>query len=465
MNNKTKKYSFYKDFKEQPGSLNYGERLYYQNMERQKKNKENLEKLKEEKQKEEEKENTFHPKIGKKSKQLAQRKPNVKIEDRLLALGKNQHEKKIKEMAENKINQKSKLTFKPTIPESSEIIGEIKRKNRLDELQNTFAQIPVLQHTVDKPKKISENHNDSREEYHSSEKQESFSFDGEGNNPEEIIKDDDENISIPLSTIQKQKTEEESSDFSMLNSNNLNPPNHISKQSRISYSSSKKDSRKSACEFHPDKNIHDFLYLEAKLKEKRKKNERDKIMAEICPFKPNITSDYKPQREEETTDQFFSRMAKAKEKPEEEIIINPKAPILDVKTGQVLFKPRISKGNFPSIPRNDKALKRQINEKEKKQREIQKSIKDKNRIFLDHSKEIIYRMKIDRFKEIFDSLDSDHDGFISSSKIQLSTLDHEILEGIIPLLKELQENGQEITFKEFCLEADKLINVQIFPPK
>ena len=90
---------------------------------------------------------------------------------------------------------------------------------------------------------------------------------------------------------------------------------------------------------------------------------------------------------------------------------------------------------------------------------------EKKKIFLERSMEIIMKMKFERYKEIFNLLDSDHDGLISSNKIKLSTLDQDLLEAMTPLLEDLQESNETMSFKQFCLKVDKLLSIKIFADK
>ena len=48
---------------------------------------------------------------------------------------------------------------------------------------------------------------------------------------------------------------------------------------------------------------------------------------------------------------------------------------------------------------------------------------------------------MEAFKHIFSTLDSDHDGLISSMKIDITLIDSQLLEAISPVLIELEELG------------------------
>ena len=67
------------------------------------------------------------------------------------------------------------------------------------------------------------------------------------------------------------------------------------------------------------------------------------------------------------------------------------------------------------------------------------------------------KMKHKKYKEIFNLLDSNQNGFISSSNIQLEKIDGNILNNISPILEELNQSKKKMNFKEFCLKIDKLM--------
>ena len=88
---------------------------------------------------------------------------------------------------------------------------------------------------------------------------------------------------------------------------------------------------------------------------------------------------------------------------------------------------------------------------------------EKKQQWLSRSMNIVMKMKIIKYKEIFDLLDGDGDGFVSYDKVKLSDVDNSILIAITPLLEEITKNKEEMmTFKEFVVIADKYIANQIF---
>ena len=71
-------------------------------------------------------------------------------------------------------------------------------------------------------------------------------------------------------------------------------------------------------------------------------------------------------------------------------------------------------------------------------------------------------MKINKYKFLFECLDSDRDGLISYDKIKLTGINDDILTVISPLLEELYENKKSLNFKIFCSKVDKLFSNQKF---
>ena len=81
----------------------------------------------------------------------------------------------------------------------------------------------------------------------------------------------------------------------------------------------------------------------------------------------------------------------------------------------------------------------------------------KRNLYLKNSMAIIIKKKTEKIQTIFNLLDSDNDGFISSEKIKLSNLNQQTLVLLTPLLEELQSNKDNMTFKEFYEKAEPLL--------
>ena len=79
-----------------------------------------------------------------------------------------------------------------------------------------------------------------------------------------------------------------------------------------------------------------------------------------------------------------------------------------------------------------------------------------------HLKNIVCYRKKHEYKEIFNILDSDKDGYISYKNIKLSELNEDVLQSLTPLFEDLQKKGNYIDLKEFCIKADDLLALKIF---
>ena len=75
---------------------------------------------------------------------------------------------------------------------------------------------------------------------------------------------------------------------------------------------------------------------------------------------------------------------------------------------------------------------------------------------------IVEGKKHERLERIFQLLDDDDDGIISSSKICINNLPGNVLKIISPLLIEMEEMQLELIFEDFYKAADKLYSVSLF---
>jgi len=75
------------------------------------------------------------------------------------------------------------------------------------------------------------------------------------------------------------------------------------------------------------------------------------------------------------------------------------------------------------------------------------------------SHQIIENIKRKKLCEIFKLLDSDGDGYISSTKIDIASVGTDILEAFAPLLCEMEELNQTLSLQEFIEAAEKLLKV------
>jgi hypothetical protein len=197
--------------------------------------------------------------------------------------------------------------------------------------------------------------------------------------------------------------------------------------------------------------LHEYLYQEANIKKSKKSEQLKEYMQQVYPFKPTMSEKAKKIDRKETQKEFIARLNNVR-KSAEEIIVKMK---------ENNFKPNVSRG--PRLSRDSDSSfydQRLTKEKDKLNKEEIKNNLEKKKIWMENSMKSVLKMKIEKYKEIFDLLDSDKDGIISSKNIRLSNLDEATLQTLTPLLQELQSKNMD--FKAFCLEADKYLAVKIF---
>ena len=65
------------------------------------------------------------------------------------------------------------------------------------------------------------------------------------------------------------------------------------------------------------------------------------------------------------------------------------------------------------------------------------------------------KMKIDKYQKIFNLVDRNNTGILSTKNLNLSLLSNEQLELLTPFLIELQKKRRDMNFKEFCILIDR----------
>ena len=217
----------------------------------------------------------------------------------------------------------------------------------------------------------------------------------------------------------------------------------------------KSDEERRSYTCNPNKNIYDCLYLESKIDKIMKEKNLKKELNERFTFKP-LTSNF-IKNKNENKKEFFERMSSNKQK----MHINRKK---EYKKNS--FKPKVNRGpkneNQREINENLKGFydKRLIKEGEELKKNEIKNSKEKKKYYLKKSSELIHKMKLEKFKILFEKLDSDKDGLISYDKIKLTGINNDILALISPILKELYDNKTNIDYKIFGDKVDKLLTNQ-----
>ena len=210
---------------------------------------------------------------------------------------------------------------------------------------------------------------------------------------------------------------------------------------------------------NPNTNIYDCLYLESKIDKIIKERKLNKQLNERYTFKPLITNFAKNilKEKNENKKEFIERISSNKHK-----YIDKKKECYNKNS----FKPKISRG-----PKNEKQReinenlkgyydKRLIKNEEELQKKEIKNSKEKENYYLKKSSDLIYKMKLEKFKLLFEKLDSDKDGLISYDKIKLTGINNDILTLISPILKEMYENKVKIDYKIFSDKVDTLLTNQ-----
>lgn len=216
------------------------------------------------------------------------------------------------------------------------------------------------------------------------------------------------------------------------------------------------------------KSIHEVLYAESKLNQIKQTKRLNEHMEKVYPFKhvnrskSPVYKEISERRKFENKQDFVNRLYNSKKVEEELIVQRERASKLIEDTK--LFKPKISRGPLDQNRREitvnlDGFYDQRLIDKKVKLEEEQKEIKKQNRSYwIEKSMKSILKIKLMRYKEIFDKLDSDKDGMISAKHIKLSDLEASSLEKLTPLLENLQISKKTMDFKEFCLSIDKLID-------
>ena len=429
--------------------LKGGEKLYFQFKEKLSKKEEIRDKILQEKIEEENKNLSFHPNISQYSKFLTRNYSEEPIENRLINYGIKQKEKNLRLKTQKDLKKNINETFMPKIPESSKILGNIKRKNRIENLNYEFLNNinpDYIQLSRNKSTDCINNNNNNR----------IASF----NNNNNII-----NYKKSINKNSSARTTVNTNYSSKINSQRVTEGNY--NNNNINYNNNYNNSIEGKKSFifqkkipvpilNPETNIHDYLYLESKIIQEKKEKDFEENIKKNCSFTPFIPQKVRDlvKNRKETKTEFLNRMTRKNKFEINEIII--KKNDINKKFKSKDRKKKLNKSN-ENINKRDKSE----NKSEKIKNEMQKK---KKNLYLENTQKIILKMKIEKFQEIFNLLDGDSDGLISNNKILLSNINAELLLALSPIFEELQNNSNiTMNFKQFCLKADKLLTPIIFP--
>ena len=489
--NKTTKYN-------SNNNINYpGKRLYNNFMKKLPKSKEKMQKILNERLAKENKELLLKPQIDANSRRIIEKlryydNEKIKVEDRLINYGNNKRKKHLIEYANKDLINQEKNPFRPTINKISNELAEKNKQNRINETNNilkkkknkyNFKKIDLEKEFGKRNRSIGNEHKN---------KNSFINFDDSKNN--NLIEENNQNLSPLNKTSDLNKAYKElynsidekmDSDLTKffgvngdLNStekknNNLNQTRKNSNLKEIKNKNLFHDRPLTPNPYlknYQKYNTFDYLYYESKNIGKKNKKKQELNFKRNYPFKPKISPLAKKMKnkKKESTNEFFDRISK---NLEEIKIVNSKSQSNKNKSSEknvkknnnYNFRPKISRGPKNKNQRNitvdlegfyDKRITKEKKELQDSKKEEEK---EKKNLFNQKSKDIIIKMKLKKYKELFTLLDSDQDGLVSSNKIQLTKVNENVLKNISPILEELNQTKKEMNFKEFCIKLDKLM--------
>lgn len=95
----------------------------------------------------------------------------------------------------------------------------------------------------------------------------------------------------------------------------------------------------------------------------------------------------------------------------------------------------------------------------KQQKEIQSELYANISKSIDHSKDLVDTVVEKKIEDLFDLLDSDHDGLISAVRVNIEVLSKARLAIIAPLLAEMEEKRATLDFDSFTHSIHRLLAI------
>eukprot|EP01017_Pseudomicrothorax_dubius_P019728 TRINITY_DN2168_c0_g1_i1.p1 TRINITY_DN2168_c0_g1~~TRINITY_DN2168_c0_g1_i1.p1 ORF type:complete len:546 (-),score=153.67 TRINITY_DN2168_c0_g1_i1:128-1705(-) len=205
------------------------------------------------------------------------------------------------------------------------------------------------------------------------------------------------------------------------------------------------------------------LFEDWKVQAERKKQLTAEVMRSECPFQPTLQTrkgtlpSFMERREKELEE----RAEKARKMQEEQQLLGE----YDVVTGQKLFNPviirRSPKGrNEGRLPIGDYLYKKSEEYSRRKRELVERDTRSRFEARArsnERSAAMVEDLRRRRLMDIFAMLDSDGDGQISASKVDITGLPTDILELFAPLLCELEEVGEFLNVEDFIASSERLM--------
>ena len=211
-------------------------------------------------------------------------------------------------------------------------------------------------------------------------------------------------------------------------------------------------------------NIHIELYNQAE-KKKEKRNGDIENEFKQWTFKPDVGTAQK-KNVFETTEQFLDRLEMSKRLAEQELERireeKEKNEFLQVQS----LKPRPSYDTNKLSRHNSEPIWEYLyGQKDSKKKEImvsqqefQKSLAHASvsKKTTEVSDRIYEEFRKKQFQKLFETMDSDLDGRISNSAINIANIETPVLKVLTPFFEEVQNSGQELTFQDFLAKMEEL---------
>ena len=219
---------------------------------------------------------------------------------------------------------------------------------------------------------------------------------------------------------------------------------------------------------------YDNLYQQHELFLYKMDDKRKEIQQKEFPFKPqehlscrtlkvakNISKDKSKER-------LYGRKCPMKEVV---VVIKDDTTKTKKKRKNVKYK-NVSQENYTKYQREYTAMftndldKELIKMKDKEHNDEMCSNLEKKQQWLGRVNYLVVKTKIKNYKEIFNLLDKEKNGFISYDSLDIENVDERIREKVRKLVEFINEEKMEIvTFKEFCAVADEFLLEEMFRQK
>ena len=388
--------------------------------------------------KEEDKDLKFKPEIDKNSRRIMNQitADNSCVEERLIYYGNKINQKRIKEKTNILYENSKNNTFAPKIDDFSRFIADKRKNERINDVKKVGNILNKNKKNYVKIMNLNQIYDKKNRSNPSSKSKDYYPF--------------NENINNNYNSNSKKNSIKNSYYYNMYTKKHFHSIERDKDKNII----------KNIPIYNPDKNIFDYLYLESRIEQEKKKKKIEQKIKEDCTFIPKISNYAKKLKQEnkETSEEFYNRMYKRKynDKYKNAIINN------DIHEMNLSFRPNISRG-----PKNPNQRENSFNKDSYHYKRITKSNemiqnnenlnnKEKKEYFKKRTDKLINKMKFQKYKELFSHLDGDGDGLISKNNINLAGIDEDILTSLSPILKEIEEEENQLDFKTFCSKIEKI---------